>query len=1359
MDAGILVSTHLSSLYPTQATAIPVHTARHDTPLPSTSQDADQVPEHASCSSILNSPNTGTILLRVLHGGLIIELISLSTDVSPLRFVFPATVLAAPAIFTWESTELHVLAVTNVGSLYRLVIPIGTGRSLWKDHMESIWIREYLIKIAPEQLVGPVHAQGIHCVAVGLAHGALLRIESDTLGLDEQHDEWIESTFQHSSFLSSLTSLLPTQSATANNASDIVAMASIPWPTDIGHIWSLSRDRTLRLWKAKTGCVSSKTLSIAIAGRDSSPTHQLLDGAQQNLLRVFEGSSSGDQVYLLAFMPTISSSTSGGMFRLVSVVADHLQDLGAIECSSASAHSRLQDFMIVDDSLYILWDHQGQSLVERTVINVESFSDQERRSWHAVFVSPEPEHSPGYLEKLLLSPGSVVEKGLEAVLRPGAFSINTLRSAIDEYTDSCLSLPGNVPPQLTSNYGSIAENIASVVGCTVKLVHDTQTGAPQYASYWSSMKRDWEGFISRCSRLERLGSRPLAISVEDQGNIIIVERERVRSLTREDLPLYLRRLLSQENSSIDSQYDILSSSWILRSTLNPQVIADLENRLNDLFQQGITFTFSDIIQDQASRSRIFEYADDGTANWVLGRLQSIDDLDAAARAALDVIGGLDMEVKREEDEVELLLPSTNSHWLRATTASYIAATVHARYELCLSLVVLLYFLASDLIEWDPSLLGEVLAVFRGVAMLRLAEKQLGPGSSRANGDDLSSEDVVVKMRNMNVSPHKLQANPSYSLIHHLLAQSDHVLALPGAAHRFLDSSGLLQSVSPAHATKFEVLFCERLRLCRCYGLTREMLSWLPKTPGVSYAQARLWLDTGRVEDASELLRRLAGCFGPDAGVSPEDQEALAAVLPAAECFNSEFTFYSHAAELFRQNNLVNHEVRFARLAISAAPGNTDTSSLWLNVIKGYTELGMYESAYTSLMSSPYDKLKRECVSHLTYRMCEDNAVEKLLTFNFAGISDEVEGALSFKARNVDPRVKPCYAKILYAWYTGRGNHRNAALAMYHRAHKLRDLIVDAQSFAALAEEQLQAYAVAINSLSLVEQHNAWIVLPAASKGDSEPRKRRRLTEYIPEAKYAAGRHEAEVVQLSDIQYDHSSLSAQVDLVRADPASLTSEGLFSPSSLVILKLAQMNRFNQAMTYARNLKIDMTDLFTHLTRQCLRLSQRADAVIQEDATDWLFSEKSSSSSGSPANRGWRYLRQALQLYDGPETDYKYTKATLETLLGHDRKRSPPPWIIHVLEEYNPEFLIRTSMRYENHGDAIEYSLSLLRKINTKLIRETPQNASSTWLPYTLLDQVLAASKSLEQPPPSVLKFERELLNHVKRVHKLINCHRTS
>jgi nuclear pore complex protein Nup160 len=179
--------------------------------------------------------------------------------------------------------------------------------------------------------------------------------------------------------------------------------------------------------------------------------------------------------------------------------------------------------------------------------------------------------------------------------------------------------------------------------------------------------------------------------------------------------------------------------------------------------------------------------------------------------------------------------------------------------------------------------------------------------------------------------------------------------------------------------------------------------------------------------------------GTDHGLSFEDQDALASVLPGAELFDSSFSFYLHVSNIFKMSSLVYHEVEFAQLAVAVAPPE-DTSALWVTIVKGYTDLGMYEDAYAFLMAYPYEKLcasllvasmsnltflrKRDCVGHLTYRMCEDNALETLMSFNFAGIADEVEAALSFKARNVDPRVRPCYSKILYLWYIRRGDYRN-----------------------------------------------------------------------------------------------------------------------------------------------------------------------------------------------------------------------------------------------------------------------------------------------------------------------------------------------
>jgi hypothetical protein len=63
-------------------------------------------------------------------------------------------------------------------------------------------------------------------------------------------------------------------------------------------------------------------------------------------------------------------------------------------------------------------------------------------------------------------------------------------------------------------------------------------------------------------------------------------------------------------------------------------------------------------------------------------------------------------------------------------------------------------------------------------------------------------------------------------------------------------------------------------------------------------------------------------------------------------------------------------------------------------------------------------------------MCEEHAIERLMSFNFVGLVDEVEGSLSFKARNADPRVQPFYSRILYTWYVTHGDYRNGEPATH-----------------------------------------------------------------------------------------------------------------------------------------------------------------------------------------------------------------------------------------------------------------------------------------------------------------------------------------
>jgi nuclear pore complex protein Nup160 len=49
--------------------------------------------------------------------------------------------------------------------------------------------------------------------------------------------------------------------------------------------------------------------------------------------------------------------------------------------------------------------------------------------------------------------------------------------------------------------------------------------------------------------------------------------------------------------------------------------------------------------------------------------------------------------------------------------------------------------------------------------------------------------------------------------------------------------------------------------------------------------------------------------------------------------------------------------------------------------------------------------------------------------------------------------------------------------MYQRSRKLQDIIVDATSFVSLAEDQLEAFSIAINALYLVDEESRWILVP------------------------------------------------------------------------------------------------------------------------------------------------------------------------------------------------------------------------------------------------------------------------------------------
>ena len=80
------------------------------------------------------------------------------------------------------------------------------------------------------------------------------------------------------------------------------------------------------------------------------------------------------------------------------------------------------------------------------------------------------------------------------------------------------------------------------------------------------------------------------------------------------------------------------------------------------------------------------------------------------------------------------------------------------------------------------------------------------------------------------------------------------------------------------------------------------------------------------------------------------------MLPSGRVFDTPLEFYLHASDLFKAALSTYHDVFFTQLALSEPGVAGDTTILWTNVIKGLTDLGQYEDAYTALISAPHERL-------------------------------------------------------------------------------------------------------------------------------------------------------------------------------------------------------------------------------------------------------------------------------------------------------------------------------------------------------------------------------------------------------------------
>ncbi|CEL59495.1 Nuclear pore complex protein Nup160 OS=Mus musculus GN=Nup160 PE=1 SV=2 [Rhizoctonia solani AG-1 IB] len=1325
-------------------------------------EELDGFVEHAEYATTIHAHDAGTVLLRVLDGGHMLELMALESGMRTARFSFTSKIALQPALMMLGIAELHVLVVTVDGSIFRLrfILP-----HLWTSTQYTP--KEYRITSITAPIDGIVHVPEVGVVFIGLNDGGVLRLTAKMNGLEYTGDWSEESLHGPPNYFPSFSSLMPSfySGPTAPDPSKIIALASIPPPlADSGYaratslVVTLSRDRHLRVWLTGNGrFVASKQIpsqffqTDALIARSATPGKtpalegHIIDSDYRPIIRVLppvldEDDFSPDMdagTEVVVFMPTPSAETAG-FFLLYRLSAQDrassrrdLNFVGRKSCSAQTEGWELRDFLVADDVLYLLWNSQGRTVIQTSTYDLDE-AEAEQEPWNTLSADGEKELSPDSFEESAQEGDTLASSILAAILRPGAFSPYTLHVAIKQYEQSLVDV---APYILNTPYPTLAERIAAVVGSSVSLTTDPRTGAQMWDRYWSALRRDWEGFVARCQAVERAGRWPLGLSRARDGSVIVLARERMGAVVTLDEPMSVHSLAGANTSSGASLFGV---AWSLRANIPVSELRQLEDALRSVSGDGrIAYSHDSVLRDVAQR-HLDGLLPEGPAAFVRSGLGMLGDLEDAVLQALDVVGRLDHVVKLEDPDGGMgLAIGHDGEFKKALTTAYVAQSIESRYDLCLSILLLLLFIALDSPDTLKSSIAAARAcvAFHALGLLRSLTKQSAgdlAGVSGGYGD--VEDDVLARFEAMGFAspaPGAIgvgRSGPQYSLVHSLLPRANLSASVLQSAHAFIREAGVLSDTALLDAGPGTVGLVERLRSLGYLDFSRELAMRLPPTPGVCYVHARLLMDLGRPDEAAVLFEKVANNFGPITHLTPNDQAALETVLPPPLNLESTCTYYRHVAELFNDACCLTQAIPFWRQAIEDAPPDLDARGMWSKVFRAYVDLAMWEDAYVVLVSTPYTDLHRENVRQLVIAMCEANHTDKLAHLGFVGHHVEVERTLSFKARHADPFAWPDYAKILYAWHVFRGDFRSAGAAMYERARRLGEEAVVEEEFVQVANVQARCYLAAINSLELVDPSHSWVLLSASGDEDSG-RKRRKLTVHIPEAKFNPDCKDFEVVQLSDMRQEHALVSARIELLGYYP-ELNYHSLSSSQDIVSLYV-RANNFDLAFSTGRLVGGDLGTAFVNLTAQCMNLTASAE-LADNESIPWLETDQTLAWDGSTVQRAWHYLQLSLERHDVEEGDWSYRKIVADAVLELDQSARLPNWLVSFFLEKQPDYLVRLCLKYSRLQDALLYSIRMVKEATDVLSVMPPRHASTTCLPYSLFDQLIIATTEPTSSP---------------------------
>ncbi|PWN44407.1 hypothetical protein IE81DRAFT_321298 [Ceraceosorus guamensis] len=494
------------------------------------------------------------------------------------------------------------------------------------------------------------------------------------------------------------------------------------------------------------------------------------------------------------------------------------------------------------------------------------------------------------------------------------------------------------------------------------------------------------------------------------------------------------------------------------------------------------------------------------------------------------------------------------------------------------------------------------------------------------------------------------------------------------------------------------------------------------------------------------------------------------------------TFYAHTSDILMTVS-PSQAAYFAEKALSLPP-TPHSIDMHARVFAIRLSEGDFAGAHALLLTAPRERSLNDLLRQLVGAMCESGEVHQLLAFSFPTLQPEMERTLAFKARNSDPIGEPNYYYILYAYHIHRGDLKSAGATMYQHAQHLaslqreRSTLFSAQSavdaFSEVAILQARSYLAACNVLALVPERDAWFGDAALGHDEdeddllpytlstSQARKPRQsqtsLTSYVPDELWSNQTQEIKIVSAGDVKRRYRLTLAHLELLQLYPEFATTATHLDSSNVVLL-YTRNDQYDKAISVARALQVDMSGIFNSLATKCVGLAQgrqsrlRAqqsseigakalhplmaelrddeDADGDEGEAAFLISaERSAGWQGPAADRAWRYLQLHLEAQDARASQWKYRVVVLERVLGLGAAHLIPKWLLDWFKQNQPTMLVQSCMRCGLLDDALRHANSMVKEAQAKRLDE---HASSSWLPYNLIDTLLQQSEDPNSRPP--------------------------